>query len=272
METDNKNKICKFYLKGTCTKGDSCNYSHQISVKKRDQNEDNVNDNNKEKKNNRHNRHRRPRNTEVFTPDHRPSDMNILISKSQLKYKPNDVVIVPNFIEEIHPYEYYSKLLNEMDESGIEEKDLWKRWHENNHFIADDSLNWKEKAPTFNELLNKIEKYFNMKIKSTRFNFYENSTDFKPFHHDAASIKPHIAKIQNFTVGISLGATRDVAFEYAKSNHKTTVSIPLENCCAYAFSRDVNVNWKHGIPQVDPNKGFSSGRISIIAWGWVDME
>ena len=41
-----------------------------------------------------------------------------------------------------------------------------------------------------------------MDIKATRFNWYRDSSEWKPFHHDAAAVKPHIAKIQNLTVGI----------------------------------------------------------------------
>jgi hypothetical protein len=125
-------------------------------------------------------------------------------------------------------------------------------------------------VPTFNLIINEIENYFSMEIKTTRFNYYQNSKEWKPFHHDAAAVKEHISKNQNFTVGISFGATRDIAFENAKN--KTVISIPLPNGTAYAFSRDVNVNWKHGVPQIHPDKYFDEGRISIIAWGKVELE
>ena len=146
---------------------------------------------------------------------------------------------------------------------------LWKEWHGDTHLIADDNLKWKEMCPTFNMIINEIEKYFNMEIKGTRFNLYKDSSDWKPFHHDAAAIKEHIAKIQNFTVGLSFGATRSIAFEHAKT--KTTISIQLPNCTAYAFSKNINIDWKHGIPQIHPDKSFTDGRISIIAWGKVNI-
>jgi hypothetical protein len=104
-----------------------------------------------------------------------------------------------------------------------------------------------------------------MKIENTRLNYYKDSTDWKPYHHDAAAIKEHIAEIQNFTVGISLGATRSISFQNKKT--KNIISIPLVNGTAYGFSKDININWKHGIPQVEPGKEFKEGRISIIAWG-----
>ena len=38
----------------------------------------------------------------------------------------------------------------------------------------------------------------------------------------------------------------------------------------YAFGKDVNVTWRHGIPAIHPKKFVEKGRISIIAWGWID--
>ena len=31
----------------------------------------------------------------------------------------------------------------------------------------------------------------------------------------------------------------------------------------YAFAKDINIEWKHGIPQIDPAKAHKNGRISI---------
>ena len=59
----------------------------------------------------------------------------------------------------------------------------------------------------------KIKHYFKMSATATRFNWYRDSNEWKPYHHDAAAVKPHIAKIQNFTVGVSFGAERDASFQ-----------------------------------------------------------
>ena len=75
------------------------------------------------------------------------------------------------------------------------------------------------------------------------------------------------AKIQNLTVGISFGAERDIAFEHDKS--QTVISFPLHNGNIFSFGRDVNIKWKHGIPQIPPDKQHNKGRISIIAWGYI---
>jgi hypothetical protein len=258
---ENKN-ICKFFLKNNCTHGDKCKFLHDKDVCKNffegvckwDDKCKFKHIKNKSK------------NTVDFTPNYEKSAMNILVSTSKKIYNSNDLIIVPDFLNDT---DIYNKLLKEIDNSGIDKNQLWKLWHGDNHLIADDNLNWKDKVPTFQYIINHIEKYFNMEVKSTRFNYYKDSNDWKPFHHDAAAIKENIAKNQNFTVGVSFGAIRDIAFQHSKT--KTVISIPLFDSYAYAFSKDINIDWKHGIPQINPENGFSEGRISIIAWGKVDI-
>jgi hypothetical protein len=72
--------------------------------------------------------------------------------------------------------------------------------------------------------------------------------------------------VQNFTVAASFGATRDAAFEHAKT--KTVISLPQGDAMVYCFSSDTNAIWRHGILQDIPTR--DEGRISIICWGWVD--
>jgi hypothetical protein len=274
MNNENsKNKICKFFLKNNCEHGDQCKFIHDKDVCR------NYFFDGKCKKKDCKYKHtqtiskRKPKNTENFTPSHTPSDMNILVGiPGEEKfykdiYDTNDVIIVPNFLKETNIKDFYNKLLNEIENSTVDKINLWKLWHGDTHLILDDNIKWKEQVPTFKLIIDEIEKYFNMEIKSTRFNLYKDSNDWKPYHHDAAAVKEHIAAIQNFTVGVSLGATREISFENVKT--KTTVSIPLINCTAYAFSKDININWKHGVPQIHPDKATNEGRISIIAWGKV---
>jgi len=81
-----------------------------------------------------------------------------------------------------------------MDNSHVDNKKLWKSWHGDNHLIADDGTGYKEDCPTFMMVIEKFKKFFGMKVRATRFNWYRDSKEWKPYHHDAAAIKPHIAK------------------------------------------------------------------------------
>ncbi|RLN91517.1 hypothetical protein BBJ28_00016707, partial [Nothophytophthora sp. Chile5] len=217
------------------------------------------------------------KNTESFEPMTRPVDLRVtydLGSKDDKFSTPlttRDVVLVPNLFSDFKKGELYAKLEQELDECGIPREQLLKMWHGNReidgtHLIVDDHSSWKAKCPTFDLITDRVKSFFDLSIKATRFNWYKDTSQWKPFHFDAAAVKPEIAAIQNFTVGISFGATRDAAFEHADT--KTVVSIPQPDGCVYAFSRDTNVIWRHGILQDAPAR--EEGRISVIAWGWVD--
>lgn len=182
-----------------------------------------------------------------------------------------DVLLSPTLFDDFDEYEIYNKLVSEIENCGIPEDQLLKMWHGNNkiegtHLIADDHRKWKEHCPTFNMVVDRLRSSFNMDIKATRFNWYRNSDHWKPFHHDAAAVKPEKALTQNFTVAVSFGATKDAAFEHAKT--KTVISMPQPDGTVYSFSKDTNVIWRHGILQ--DNIPQEKGRISIIAWGYIE--
>lgn len=253
----NKSKMCAVNITGVNGNKLYCEINEKI-------------DSNKKK-----NKKKKPKNTETFEPSHEIADMNIRIAPSNninynYKCSPSDITVANHLFCSIDDISIYNSLIQEIKQSKIDQNNLWKLWHGDTHLIADDHLNWKEECPTFNMVIEKIKIYFNMNIKATRLNWYKDSSQWKPFHHDAAAVKPHIAKIQNWTVGVSFGSERDIAFEHSKS--KTTISLPQPNGSLYAFGNKVNIDWKHGIPQIPPEKQHNDGRISIIAWGWVNME
>lgn len=231
----------------------------------------NGNNNNSRKHNT--NAQKRTRNTTDFTPSHDTVDMRLMIgngndNKYNREITTRDVILVKNMFDTSK--NIYSYLKKEIDASGLNMEDLWKSWHGDTHYIADDKLDWKDKCPTFKYVLDKIALYFDMEIKATRLNFYSDSNEWKPFHHDAAAIKKDKAKTQNFTVAISFGLEREIAFQHA--THGTVISIPAENGSVYTFSRDVNIVWKHGVRQIKESDYQAEGRFSIIAWGWRDMQ
>lgn len=261
MENEEKVKQCRFsdeecpFLK----KPKGCKFQHIKNIKNK--------------------KNRKKKNTESFIPSHKPSDMKLKFvneynkcEKYPYPYDSRDVFVVKNLFEDIKE-NLYEKLLEEMKESGVEEKGVWKLWHNDTHLIADDHIKgWKNKeiSPTFFKIIEKIKDYFNIDIKATRFNWYPDTNSWKPQHHDAAAIDSEKAKTQNITIGVSFGDTREAQFEHAKT--KTTVGIDMEDGTIYGFCRDLNVEWRHGIPQLSSEKYRDKGRISIIAWGWVDIE
>lgn len=269
-------KLCRDFMMNKCTRSE-CSFSHEKGVcfhfwkhgtckfgeecKK------------KHIRDNENSQHiRRPKNTESFQPLQKPVDMRIMFDPGTTKLSSTvssrDVLLVPNLFSDFRPGEIYERLQLEMLQCGIPESDLLKYWHGDSHLIADDHMNWKSKAPTFLMVLDRMREFFNMDIQATRFNLYKDTSQWKPFHHDAAAVKPKQAATQNFTVAVSFGATRDAAFEENKS--KTVISIPQPDGCIYAFAKDTNILWKHGILKEKETR--NEGRISIIAWGWVNDQ
>lgn len=253
--------LCKHYFNGNCKFGDKCKLSHLIKS----------DDNNK---NNNKNKHRK-KNTQSFKPDLTEPDMRVIIktdkindlSKFNIQMKENDVVILDSYFK--NNTTIYDQLVQEMESCGVPPDELWKLWHGDTHFIADDRLakkmgfDWKEKCPTFNMVIESMKEYFDMDVKATRFNLYKDNTEWKPYHHDAAAIDDKKAKTQNFTVGVTFGATRTASFQHAKT--KTRIDFPLTDGSVYTFAKQVNVDWMHGIIQEPEIK--KEGRISIILWG-----
>ena len=214
-------------------------------------------------------RKRRGRNTTDFEPTHQPTDMRLMFQNGGETYDKvitsRDVIIVHKLFDKNE--NYYQRLKDEVDASRVPPEQLWKLWHGDTHFIADDHRRWKSKCPTFQFILNRIENYFNMDIKASRLNHYRDSSEWKPFHHDAAAVKKDKAATQNFTVAVSFGLAREVAFQHAKT--ESTISFLAEDCSVYVFTKDVNIIWKHGIRQ--EKNLVEEGRFSIIAWGWRQM-
>eukprot|EP01038_Epipyxis_sp_PR26KG_P010839 gene10839-14550_t len=215
------------------------------------------------------------RNTESFDPKStliRP-EMRILIGNLPTVKNPNyngvirhdDVIVVPNFFCETNDWNIYYKLVEEMRESqrdGLKGSE-WISWHEGAHLISQNPSG----SPLFNEIQSRISQYFNIANKSvgTRFNWYKDSADWKPFHHDSAAFNPQRARNQNITVGVSFGATRELAFLNAANG--TKIYFPQTNGMLFSFGRDVNINWKHGINALPDEQQDGHGRVSIILWG-----
>ncbi|ETW02484.1 hypothetical protein H310_05985 [Aphanomyces invadans] len=179
--------------------------------------------------------------------------------------KHDDVVVVPDFFCAEDDWSIYYKLIEEMRsiQSKGQSKSEWIPWAEGCHLISQNPTG----CPTYEDVLKRTGEYFNMKQGSqgTRFNWYRDSSNWKPFHHDSAAYNPHRARNQNITVGVSFGSERELSFLHAKNGSR--VYFPQTNGMLFAFGRDVNINWKHGVNALPEDKFCGKGRISIILWG-----
>eukprot|EP00951_Prasinocladus_malaysianus_P022118 scaffold184659_cov50-Prasinocladus_malaysianus.AAC.1 len=235
---------------------------------------------------------RKPKNTTCFTPSHAPPAVRVLCGAPTGSYPrihgTRDVVLVPEFFCKELDNSLYLALLKELKDSGKEEDGLWALWHGDTHVIANDQKHWKKLCPIFQSIVcltapaeellcvstsasatttvKKMADYFSMDVKATRLNWYRDSKEWKPFHHDKAAFTPGCE--QNCTVGASFGLTRDIVFQHCK-NPGVVVSFPQPNGSMYTFGKDINVDWKHGVTQLPPEQQVGEGRISIICWGYV---
>lgn len=239
---------CYHFWKNKCKYGNDCNKNHY----------------NRNKRDNK-----RIKNTETFKPSSK-TDARIIFEhvngNKTLKNKltDKDIIVVTNLFSDYLPGEIYNTLIYQLQNCGIDHETILKLWHGDTHLIADDNIDWKTKTPIFNMIVERIAKYFEMDVQTTRFNLYKNTEQWKPYHKDAAAIKPEIEKIQNITVAVSFGEERIAAFE-RDTPDKTVITFPLGDSTIYAFCNETNKLWRHGILQELPPR--ENSRISIILWG-----
>ena len=133
------------------------------------------------------------RNTESFDPASslvRPSlRVNVAPGSAKSYGKPlkhDDVIIVPELFGAEGDLSVFDKLVEEISQLQKDEVKgaEWTPWHQGAHMIAKDPKGSK----TFQEVVDKLCEYFHVKKDTifTRLNWYKDSKDWKPFHHDAA--------------------------------------------------------------------------------------
>ena len=133
---------------------------------------------------------------------------------------------MPEFFCKEDDWSLYYKLIDEMRESQQKGKapgsrgpgPEWQSWHEGAHLISKDPSGSK----TYQEVQKKMGDFFGLPPQSrgTRFNWYNNPSDWKPFHHDSAAFNAQRARNQNCTVGVSFGDARELAFVDAQDPTK----------------------------------------------------
>lgn len=158
---------------------------------------------------------------------------------------------LPNFFCNTTDLTIFESLKKEINLNGMVN---WSKHfkHENPNF-----------SNTFNEIVKKMATHFNIEILQTRLNYYKDGSDWKPLHKDRHAYGEGNDKIkEDFTMGASFGASRNLDFVHEESESK--FSFPQNNGDIFAFDSDINKKFLHGIPKVSKPIGE---RFSIIAWG-----
>jgi hypothetical protein len=161
-------------------------------------------------------------------------------------------IYLPNFIALTNDFSLFNQIMSEIN---INNTITWSKHYkiENPDF-----------SETFNMLVKKISAHFKMEILATRLNYYKDNNSWKPFHHDSHAYSN--GKKENFTIGISLGASRKLSFKHVKTNYK--FDFPQNNGDVFAFDDVINKDFMHGIPKNNNNNSLMTDRISIIVWGF----
>jgi len=107
--------------------------------------------------------------------------------------------------------------------------------------------------------------HFDVEVYASRLNFYPDNTSWKPFHHDSHAYAGP-GKKEDFTMGASFGATRELVFMHPQSGGQQ-FSFPQKNGDVFAFDSMVNQRLMHGVPRATSHSTAPAPRFSIIAWG-----
>lgn len=198
----------------------------------------------------------------------RPS-MRIIVAPPGTEYHApvshDDVVIVPNALCQEDDWTLYYQMIKEMRELQAEgqRRSEWVSWHEGAHLISQNPAG----SRTYQDVLERVRRQFDIAPGhcGTRFNWYRDGSDWKPFHHDSAAFNAQRASEQNCTVGVSFGAGRELAFRHARTGE--LIYFPQRNGMLFFFGRDVNIRWQHGLNALPAEQQGSEGRVSVIVWG-----
>ena len=171
----------------------------------------------------------------------------------KLKLLETGSIYYPNHFEKTDQCEIFTALKKELEASKCETVQ-WSRHYK----IGNPTF-----LPTFNKIIERLAKLFDVEIAETRLNYYPNQESWKPFHHDRTTDDETSNIKENFTMGASFGATRSLAFIDVETER--TFSIPQNNGDIFAFTAAVNKIFQHGVPKTNAVKGE---RFSIIAWGY----
>lgn len=191
----------------------------------------------------------------IYTDNLAKSEFEKYEQNIYLKYKDTldkGCHYIPNHLCLSNDFTLFNNIINELKTHNIIR---WSRHekYENPTF-----------SPTFTSILNIVAKYFNVQVVESRLNYYKNGNDWKPYHHDSHAFynDNNNNKIrEDFTIGISLGGSRELSFVLAQ-DQTYKFNFPQNNGDVFAFNKHVNKVFMHGVPK----SKSKDARISIIAW------
>lgn len=187
-----------------------------------------------------------------FTRDLNKSNYDSINSPDYNSILKKGCVYIPNFLCNKSDTTLFENLMKDIELNAVIPR--------NKHYLIENP----DFSNTFNEIVEKISKHFNLKVLQTRLNYYKDGNDFKTFHHDSHAYSDGIK--EDFTAGISLGDSRQLAFKCVTTEKK--FYFDQHNGDLFAFDHTVNQKFKHGVPK----SKSKSPRISIIVWGKLNQN
>jgi hypothetical protein len=168
----------------------------------------------------------------------------------------NGCIYIPSFFGNFEDRTIFDNLKKEID---LNQMVNWSKHqkYENPQF-----------SKTFNDIIDKMAKHFDVKVLQTRMNYYKDTTTFKPMHKDSHAYytdENGIRLKENFTMGASFGFTRELSFLHDET--KISFNFPQKNNDFFGFNDKINDKFMHGVPKMNTGIVTNSDRISIIAWG-----
>lgn len=116
-------------------------------------------------------------------------------------------------------------------------------------------------SATFTEIIGRLFSVFrSFELVDCFVNLYRNGGDMTFWHQDCYHLR---TPQPTLTFGMSLGATRELAFHHVESGQEIRVS--QANGDMFAFDETFNRQFKHSVPLVRPKKA-SGRRLSVIVW------
>eukprot|EP00930_Biecheleria_cincta_P040064 TRINITY_DN27483_c0_g1_i1.p1 TRINITY_DN27483_c0_g1~~TRINITY_DN27483_c0_g1_i1.p1 ORF type:complete len:443 (+),score=73.06 TRINITY_DN27483_c0_g1_i1:103-1329(+) len=177
-------------------------------------------------------------------------------------FLPEDAFSIPAFICAHDDFSLLARLQAELPEGKS-----FSDWHGARHLGLQlegsdvSSLRMDSAPPALRETVKRLEEAFGIRASAARMNVYRSSADYKPFHADRGKDEEGVPQV---TVGLSLGATRELSFAHWQTG--LTLSFPQRNGDVFAFTPELNQVFVHGVPKVTGG-GDDGERLSLILWG-----